>query len=131
MTRSGPRTPVGIRRGYKPALDGVRAVAVAIVILFHLGAGGLRVVNGGWLVLVPTSPVARILSLRPLTWVGRRAYGIYLLHPLMLDLFARRTTWKRFPLEIAVIGATLVGAGLSFRYLETPFLRLKERFSSQ
>jgi peptidoglycan/LPS O-acetylase OafA/YrhL len=84
-----------------------------------------------WLVVAPRSPLGRFLSLAPMTWIGRRAYGIYLLHPLVLDLVAKTTSLRRLPFEAVVVTGTLVIAGLSFRYFETPFLRLKERFSSR
>ncbi len=84
-----------------------------------------------WLVVAPRSVLAGLLSLRPLTWVGRRAYGIYLLHPLVLDVVATHTSLRRFWFEAAVIAGSLVIAGVSFRFFETPFLRLKERFSSR
>ena len=41
MVRAGERSI-----GYQPALDGVRAVAVALVLLFHLGFGWM---SGGYL----------------------------------------------------------------------------------
>ena len=44
------RDPVGISGGYRPALDGIRAIAVCMVILFHLGRDGYGVaLGGGWL----------------------------------------------------------------------------------
>ena len=127
----------------------VPAVAVAIVIVgfthFELWkpwvafipAWGLSVFNlsvavvVAWLVVAPRSVLATLLSLRPLTWVGRRAYGIYLLHPLVLDVIATHTSLRRLWFEAAVIVGSLVIAGVSFRFFETPFLHLKERFSSR
>lgn len=84
-----------------------------------------------WLVVDPGSLPARFLSLTPLTWIGRRAYGIYLLHPLVLDVIATTTSLRRGPFEVVVVAATFVVAGLSFRFLESPFLRLKERFAAR
>ncbi|MBS1847560.1 MAG: acyltransferase [Actinobacteria bacterium] len=83
------------------------------------------------LVMAPHSIGARVLSLRPLTWCGRRAYGIYLVSPLVIAVLAQRFKMTRWALEVPAIVATLVVAGLSYRYFETPFLRLKERFSSR
>lgn len=82
------------------------------------------------LVLNRRSLMARALSVRPLTWIGRRAYGIYLMQPLILAVLVHRTSLRRLPMEAATITLTLVATGLSFRYFETPFLRLKERFST-
>ncbi len=93
---------------------------------------GLCVTTGiAWLVVAPGTLFARFLSLRPLVWVGRRAYGIYLFHPLVIAVVLHRTSLTRLPFEITVFGVTLILSGLSFRFFETPFLRLKERFSSR
>ena len=42
--------PVGISGGYQPALDGIRAIAVGVVIMFHLGQQWSGTpLGGGWL----------------------------------------------------------------------------------
>jgi peptidoglycan/LPS O-acetylase OafA/YrhL len=69
----------------------------------------------------PTNPVARLLRFRPMLWMGRRTYGIYLIHfPLFLWLSPRRTGlgfWPLFGLRVAL---TLVLASLLFRFVEEP-----------
>lgn len=69
----------------------------------------------------PTNPVARLLRFRPMLWMGRRTYGIYLIHfPLFLWLSPRRTGlsfWPLFGLRVAI---TLVLASLLFRFVEEP-----------
>jgi peptidoglycan/LPS O-acetylase OafA/YrhL len=82
------------------------------------------------LVLHPTSLGARALSLRPLRWVGRRAYGIYLIHPLIVAIVKRYSPWAGFVSAVLVVGVTLALAAASFRWIERPFLRRKDRFSS-
>ena len=82
------------------------------------------------LVLSPRAGLARLLSVRPLTWVGRRAYGIYLLHPIVLAAiteYGHLLGWGGF--TVALI-ATLALAGASYRWFEQPFLRRKARFSA-
>ena len=82
------------------------------------------------LVLHPTSLGARLLSLRPLCWIGRRAYGIYLLHPLAVAVVHLHSRLPAFWSAMIAVVATLVMAGASFRWVEAPFLRRKDRFSS-
>jgi peptidoglycan/LPS O-acetylase OafA/YrhL len=70
--------------------------------------------DGGW------------LSVRPLVWVGKRSYGLYLWHVPVAYLCGRVAgPWLR----VSGVGI-LVSVGLtvlSWRYVETPFLRLKDR----
>ena len=59
----------------------------------------------------------RVLELRPLRYVGKVSYGLYLWHVPLLAAFG------------GAIGIPLafVVAGLSYRYVEQPFLRRKRR----
>ena len=81
-------------------------------------------------VLDPTSLGARALSIRPLRWLGRRAYGLYLLHPLVLVAVHQHTSRQTNWTFLLVTSVTLVLAAASFRWVETPFLRRKDRFST-
>lgn len=83
------------------------------------------------LVLHPTSLGARALSIRPLRWVGRRAYGIYLFHPIVINLVLNHSTLRSGWSALVAVAGTLLLAAASFRWFETPFLRLKDRFPSQ
>ncbi|MEM6569876.1 MAG: acyltransferase [Planctomycetota bacterium] len=71
------------------------------------------------------------LRTRPLRWIGERSYGVYLLHMIVLQgVFALDLApdGHRGPEIFALtLAGTLVAAGLSYRFLETPFLRMKER----
>lgn len=75
-----------------------------------------------------------VLSWRPLARLGVISYGMYLFH--MLVRHVAGAVLARLPLEIPygllllTLVGTIVAAELSFRFYETPFLRLKERWSS-
>lgn len=84
-----------------------------------------------WLVVAPRSIVGRCLSLRPIIWIGRRAYGIYLFHPLVVYAAHYAFDLDGGELVVAAVALTFLIAGLSYAWLETPFLRLKERFPSR
>jgi peptidoglycan/LPS O-acetylase OafA/YrhL len=79
-----------------------------------------------------TRTVRGILSLAPIRYIGRISYGLYLYHYLVLffldipqyKVAAIGTSWERALLAIIL---TFGIAHVSFRYLETPFLRLKNR----
>ncbi len=108
----------------------------AIVPLFDLVAG-LLIVN---LWVRPDCHSMRWLDLRPLPQIGRVSYGMYLYHMLILVfvwnvLLVDIQHWHsvpKFGLRLSVyIGLTLLTAAASYRYLELPFLRLKERLRSR
>jgi peptidoglycan/LPS O-acetylase OafA/YrhL len=79
------------------------------------------------LMLVVGSPAAdRMLSARPLVWLGKVSYSLYLIHvPLLIA--AIHVTYGRLPLWItiaAVIPASLACAELMHRFVERPSIRL-------
>ncbi|MEM7136404.1 MAG: acyltransferase [Myxococcota bacterium] len=76
--------------------------------------------------------MAGVLSWRPIVRIGVLSYGMYLLH--MFVVAAAERVWERAPLPTfllfpAVLLGTVLVAELSFRYYETPFLKLKKRFA--
>jgi peptidoglycan/LPS O-acetylase OafA/YrhL len=70
--------------------------------------------------------MGRLLTWRPVLWAGERSYAIYLWH-LPLIYFATQHGYGRKGILVAV-ALTIVAAGLSWRFVEQPFLRLKGRF---
>jgi peptidoglycan/LPS O-acetylase OafA/YrhL len=75
----------------------------------------------------PLSPVTATLGWRPLTWIGQRSYGVYLYHPLCLAVVATRLGMVGPATLVTTTALSLAAAAVSYRYLETPFLRLKDR----
>jgi peptidoglycan/LPS O-acetylase OafA/YrhL len=77
----------------------------------------------------------RLLSLRPLQYLGRISYGIYLYHLFVLQAFWKLLGVARQPLldkgpVLFLIGAsmTVAMAALSWKFLEQPFNGLKRHF---
>lgn len=77
--------------------------------------------------------VAWFLRWKPMAYIGVVSYGMYMLNTLVLDClklmfnrFGPHHPLFQFPIALV---ATIFVAGLSYRFLETPFLQLKERFS--
>jgi len=67
------------------------------------------------------------LELRPLVWVGKISYGVYLWHyPVFKAVSYLNTAWP-FKLAVALSG-TFAIASASFYVIEKPLLRLKQRF---
>ena len=90
--------------------------------------------------LKPGSAVYRVFTLRPLRWLGRISYGAYIFHDMPHMVYVRAATWighsvpfvgvhVRSSAALIALLCTLLLAALSFRYFETPFLRLKERLA--
>jgi peptidoglycan/LPS O-acetylase OafA/YrhL len=87
--------------------------------------GGTLVFDLTWVLLIVAAvldqagPWATMLALRPLVWVGRISYALYLWNWLILAAlpFGR---WPSLPLSF-------LAAFLSYRYVEQPFLRRKRR----
>ena len=78
--------------------------------------------------LVPQAPLSRLLSSAPLVWLGRRSYGLYLYsYPITLALLSRQ--WPLGVTAALTVALSLAVTVLSFRYVETPALRSKQRFA--
>lgn len=80
-----------------------------------------------WVHLVPDGSAGRFLSLPVMVWIGRRSYGLYLWHEVLNVLTpnpggGRTTLVRAAALSVASLGA----AELSWRFVESPFLRRKE-----
>lgn len=63
-----------------------------------------------------------LLAGRPLTWVGRRSYGLYLYHWPVFAL-VRGAPDQGWPPDLMALAVTFVVAELSYRRLETPIRR--------
>jgi peptidoglycan/LPS O-acetylase OafA/YrhL len=81
--------------------------------------------------LVDWTPLHPVLRWRPLVFVGVISYGVYLLHMLCANV-ARRSLHldDGTLLFAATLLIVVLAAYLSFRFFETPLLRLKRRFES-
>ncbi len=88
---------------------------------------------GGW--------IYDLLRNRVLRWIGRLSYGAYVFHDLLHGLYVHvavhagggrwlvDTTERQFAVAAVALPATLLLAWLSFRFFESPFLNLKERWT--
>jgi peptidoglycan/LPS O-acetylase OafA/YrhL len=106
-------------RAFKPIL---LTVGFTVIALF---AGALIVSS-----LQSGTPFYRVFSNRLLRWLGRITYGAYVFHDIPHLLYARIATALHVPLWPLALVCTFSLAWLSFRFLETPFLNLKARFTT-
>ncbi|UNL85252.1 acyltransferase family protein [Priestia koreensis] len=70
----------------------------------------------------PSSFLGKVLSVKPLTWIGTRSYGIYLWHYPIIILTTPLSEMGIFnPVRMGLqVGVTLLIAELSYRYFEAP-----------
>jgi peptidoglycan/LPS O-acetylase OafA/YrhL len=74
-------------------------------------------------VCVPDGPIASVLSLRPLVWLGTISYGAYLWHyPVFIYLDGARTGARGSALLAIRFAVTIVLATLSFYLVERPVM---------
>ncbi|MCH3967980.1 MAG: acyltransferase [Atopobiaceae bacterium] len=70
---------------------------------------------------VPGSAMARVLSARPLAWLGSRSFGIYLWHYPIIQLLGAGTTEAPWWLKALAVALSVGAAELSWRLVERPF----------
>lgn len=96
------------------------AAGVSVWLVYHAskGLGG----PGGW-----------ILAARPIVYLGKISYGIYLIHFFIPALWLQFTPYEHLhhtAMGFALFTAlTIIAAALSHRYLETPINRQKQRWT--
>jgi len=127
--RSGT-SPTGATTDLRVVIPTTTAAAIAFAgFVWHAAGAGAGTVAG------------RVLRSRPLLFLGKYSYGIYLihlvLHPQLAEaLRAWFMQWFGFPSNLERAASALVLMGLTlalavsmYHLLEAPALRLKERFS--
>ena len=89
----------------------------------------------GTLVRVSTTAARPFMTFRPLAYIGAVSYGMYVyhmwvIHPVRIGF--TRLGWPNptFGFFLAALACSTVVAGLSYRFIEEPLLRLKARFAS-
>ena len=74
--------------------------------------------------LLADGPAARVLSTRPMLWLGTRSYGIYLVHwPIIRIMRSDRMHLSGIPLATVQIAVSLIVAEALYRFVETPIRR--------
>jgi peptidoglycan/LPS O-acetylase OafA/YrhL len=121
---------------------------VAVALWCHIDDGGqmeLAITVAGigtglvlWsLVTAPIKPMQRILEVGFMVWIGRRSYGIYLWHFPILLLIGDNGDFTKivqplsplghFGSSVVIIVLSVIAAAASYRWIERPALRLKNR----
>jgi peptidoglycan/LPS O-acetylase OafA/YrhL len=123
---------------------GFLALGLLIAIAFLLVDGSDLVFRGGLIAVTLLSGIAiaaavsarswfdRALDIAPLRWVGQRSYGIYLWHwPAFMLFSVALPEWTTgvfaWALGGLALGATLVAATVSYRWVEQPIRTLGYR----
>ena len=128
-----PRTLSRIRQHSLSLASGVAVVSLALCVFLVKGTspwlyrGGFSVIALAVIVVLadihfnPRRPVARLLSIAPLRFIGRISYGLYLWHyPIFLWLNGERSGLHSISLLVARFVVTFVVASASYYFVEQP-----------
>jgi peptidoglycan/LPS O-acetylase OafA/YrhL len=123
MSNAAARIATSPSLTYRTWLDGLRGVSIILVMMVHL-----PLIEPAVWFLCPGGKLGYmsvILSSSSLRWLGRRSYGLYLWHWPMYEL-ARLIPLRSLVAPSAIVVSISIAA-LSYRYIEEPFLRIKDR----
>ena len=117
------------------ALAGILAIAAFMnedaAVTFQGGLALVSVLSAVVIatLLVPGTPLARVLDWTPLRWIGQRSYGLYLWHwPVFLLVVAllpgwARDGWSGWALGGIALVITVAAAAVSYEFVEQPIRR--------
>ena len=81
------------------------------------------------LILWPPKLALLILKFRPLVWIGRVSYGLYLWHwPVRWFIYQKKIMPASAVQLVTVVVLSLSLTALSYYFVEKPFLLWKKRF---
>ncbi|MDR3744500.1 MAG: acyltransferase [Acidobacteriaceae bacterium] len=135
-------------------VGGAFLVAIAVVLMIRLRHKNQGFLHPAWqhtwgstlvdlfaaslivMALQPGTMVYRLFSLRPLRWLGGISYGAYVFHDILHQRYMSSVTnfvadSRGFVTAAFGLGCTIVLAWASYRWFETPFIRLKDRWTRQ
>jgi peptidoglycan/LPS O-acetylase OafA/YrhL len=129
-------------------LDALAKFAIPLSAIF-LAAAVFSISSSRWMILAGYSLVtlyaaiiillicndkvpmlSRCLEWRPLRYVGRISYGLYLWHFVVLNIMWHQLGADSLVLATLGLALTFACAALSYHLLERPALRMKARFSA-
>lgn len=87
-------------------------------------------VTVGTLYLNPQNPLSRVLATKPFVYIGKRSYALYLWHYPIFTVMQMTLVPSNGPLRMAIqFALSLLAAELSWRLIEVPSGRLKDRLT--
>jgi peptidoglycan/LPS O-acetylase OafA/YrhL len=122
-----------------PALAAVAIVGVGLEVsnvTRWVYSGPITVLDALFALLVlvlatdASSFAARVLSGRTIVWLGLISYSLYLWHYPVFAVVNPHVPGPAFPRGVACAGISIGVAAVSRRYVEVPFLRLKDRIAA-
>jgi peptidoglycan/LPS O-acetylase OafA/YrhL len=132
--RRDPATTLSAKSRTVLQVAGVAAAAGTLYCFHAINGQSTFLYRGGFLLiaalvvvvvaavaLVPTGPLARLLGMQPLRYLGQISYGIYLWHwPLFLLLNHERTGLGTAGLLVVRLAVTLTVSVASYHLIELP-----------
>jgi peptidoglycan/LPS O-acetylase OafA/YrhL len=115
-------TALGFLKAWPPEIE-YSGASFAMELAVAFGVLGL--------VSAPIKPLAQVLSFSPLVMLGRVSYGVYLWQGAILMLLDADLHLS--PIELLLVGTplTIAVSLVSYRFVERPFLTLKNSISTR
>lgn len=114
-------------------------IFVALILLifgYHFGFEGIRIVKAFCYAFVILIFIEWKITFRPLNFLGKISYGLYMYHGLVLYLIFPLFNYSHLPKEflnpfvyVGAFGGTILISLLSYKFIEMPLLKRKEAFA--